>query len=96
VWQDLACDSVAANLDVPALIIHDESDTQVPVEDAVLLANAWPAARLLTTDGLGHTRILRDPTVVDEVVSFLRSPTTGSASERTGPSHSASLSGGTA
>lgn len=96
VWQELAGDSAAADLDVPALIIHDESDTQVAVEDAVVLATAWPAARLLTTSGLGHTRILRDPTVIEEIVSFLRSPAAGRASERTAPSHAESLSGGTA
>jgi hypothetical protein len=36
------------------------------------LSRAWPDARLLTTGGLGHRRILSDPKVVAEVVRFVR------------------------
>ncbi len=32
---------------------------------------AWPGAQLVTTDGLGHRRILRDPVVVAGATSFI-------------------------
>lgn len=56
---------------VPTLVVHDRGDRQTPYADAVRLAGSLPDGRLLTTDGLGHRRILRDPAVVQEVVDFL-------------------------
>jgi hypothetical protein len=35
------------------------------------IAAAWPGAELVTTEGLGHRRILRDPAVVARVTDFL-------------------------
>jgi pimeloyl-ACP methyl ester carboxylesterase len=58
---------------VPTLVVHDRGDRQTPYADAERLAAALPDARLVTTDGLGHRRILRDPAVVGEVVDFVRS-----------------------
>jgi pimeloyl-ACP methyl ester carboxylesterase len=56
----------------PALIIHDASDRYVRFDQGVLVASAWPDARLKNTDGLGHNRILRDPAVIAEAAEFLR------------------------
>lgn len=92
VWQEMAGDSIAKDLQVPALIVHDESDTQVAVEDAIMLAAAWPGARLVTTQGLGHVRIVRDQDVIDQVVEFLRSR----VPEPEAVTQSESFSGGTA
>jgi len=58
---------------VPTLVVHDTGDPQTPYADAVALAETLPTARLVTTTGLGHRRILRDPAVVRTVVSFLTS-----------------------
>lgn len=55
----------------PALVVHDRADKEVPHEIGAALAAAWPEGELLTTDGLGHQRILRDPTVVRAVVDYL-------------------------
>jgi pimeloyl-ACP methyl ester carboxylesterase len=72
VWDDLSADRIAAHLgDIPALLFHDGDDTQVTRKDAELLASAWPGARLVTTSGLGHDRLLRDPDVVQQAVAFL-------------------------
>ena len=35
------------------------------------LAAAWPEGELLTTGGLGHHRLLRDPEVVRAVVDYV-------------------------
>jgi pimeloyl-ACP methyl ester carboxylesterase len=57
--------------DVPTLIVHDRKDPQTPYGDAVSLLEALPDARLITTTGLGHRRILSDPEVVSQVVDFI-------------------------
>ena len=56
---------------VPALVLHDRDDAEIPYADGEALAAAWPGARLLTTDGLGHRRILRDPAPVAAAADFL-------------------------
>lgn len=55
----------------PALVIHDRDDKEVRWEDGAAIAGAWPAARLVTTDGLGHRRILRDATVIGHIADFV-------------------------
>lgn len=53
------------------LLLHDEHDPIVPIAEARQLAAAWPAARFVRTQGLGHNRILREPAVVRQAVAFL-------------------------
>ena len=67
----LATDVNAAKLDTPALVIHDEDDAGVPWQQGRMIAAAWPGARFMKTQGLGHGRILRDRQVVDTVIGFL-------------------------
>jgi pimeloyl-ACP methyl ester carboxylesterase len=56
---------------LPALIIHDRDDREIPFRSAEVLASAWPRARLIPTAGLGHNRILRDPHVIAEITRFV-------------------------
>jgi pimeloyl-ACP methyl ester carboxylesterase len=56
----------------PLLVVHDKNDSDTPFEGGQQIARAWPEARLVTTLGLGHNRILRDKAVVAEAVEFLR------------------------
>jgi pimeloyl-ACP methyl ester carboxylesterase len=63
--------SLAAHLphvDAPVLVVHDRSDRETPIAPVLALAEAHPRIRLHLTEGLGHTRILADPTVVRAVV----------------------------
>lgn len=55
----------------PTLVVHDRKDKEVPYDDGAALAAAWPEAELVTTDGLGHQRILRDPGVIGIVVDYI-------------------------
>lgn len=71
VWADTSGDLLAPSLDVPALIVHDRDDPQVPLADAELLAGVWPGSRLEVTEGFGHTKLMRAGVVVNEVVHFL-------------------------
>ncbi len=56
---------------LPVLVVHDRHDREVPFDEGRRVAEAWPDARLIATDGLGHRRLLRDPGVVDAVVRFV-------------------------
>jgi len=58
-------------LEVPGLVVHDALDREIPLEDGETIARAWPGARLLRTEGLGHRRILRDPGVGTAIAGFL-------------------------
>ena len=71
VWGKFAGHEIARDLDVPGLIVHDREDPQVALADSEALHEAWAGSRLVTTEGLGHGRILREAKVLDAVTSFL-------------------------
>ncbi len=62
---------LAPQLRVPALLIHDQEDQVVPISEGQRLANAWPHAELLVTQGLGHSRLLRDEQIIERVQRFI-------------------------
>jgi pimeloyl-ACP methyl ester carboxylesterase len=70
-WKDFDVLAAAAALAAPLLVIHDSDDRDVPLADGAAIAAAWPGARLVTTKGLGHRRIVHDPAVVERAVAFL-------------------------
>ncbi len=72
VWPRFSARVCAPRLNVPALIVHDLDDDEVPYREGQLLAHSWPGARLMTTAGLGHRRILRDTRVIGEAVELFR------------------------
>jgi pimeloyl-ACP methyl ester carboxylesterase len=63
----------AASLAQPALFIHSADDRIVAIADSEASAAAWPGARHLRLDGLGHRRILQEPAVVAEALQFISS-----------------------
>jgi hypothetical protein len=69
--SDLDLPSLAPGLSTAALVIHDRADAEVPWADGAAIASAWPGARLVWTEGLGHRRILRDAGVVSAAASFV-------------------------
>ena len=71
---------VAATLDTPALLFHDQDDRQIPFAEGESLARAWPGARMRRLQGLGHNRPLADPGVVREALAFIAGPQRPSAS----------------
>lgn len=71
VWTDTEGKSLIRNVRVPALVVHDRDDSQIPLRDSEALVSAWPGARLLITESLGHGRIMRDEAVIYEALSFL-------------------------
>lgn len=70
-WQRFSPVRLAQATTVDALIIHDDTDREVPWQEGDALAKAWPRARMLCTSDLGHRRILRDPQVIAEAIAFV-------------------------
>jgi len=74
-WNAFDVTALAPALDTPLLVIHDRGDGEVPWQHGAAIRAAWPRADMLTTDGLGHRRILRAPDVVTAAVSFIAETT---------------------
>lgn len=72
IWRELSAEALLPGLRLPALVIHDVEDREVPFSEGESIVRAWPGGRLLATRGLGHHRILWNPGVVDAAVSFVR------------------------
>jgi pimeloyl-ACP methyl ester carboxylesterase len=60
----------ADRISVPVLVVHDTDDREVPYVNGTRLSELF-GARLITTSGLGHRRILFAPDVVSSVVEFV-------------------------
>lgn len=54
-----------------ALVVHDLADRETPHAVGAAVVEAWPNATLLTTEGLGHYRVLADPDVVAAAVAHV-------------------------
>jgi pimeloyl-ACP methyl ester carboxylesterase len=76
-WADFEVTRVADHIATPPLLVfHDKNDRETAWEDGNDIAARWPNAKLRTTTGLGHNRILRDEMVVSAATTFIagRSP----------------------
>jgi pimeloyl-ACP methyl ester carboxylesterase len=60
------------SLGLPCLIIHDIDDLEVPWGDGESYARHWHSSRLLTTQGLGHHKVLDAPEVIEATLAFVR------------------------
>ena len=70
-WHAFDVTRLARSNTTPLLVVHDRDDGEVPWQHGAAIARAWFGAELLLTGGLGHRRILRDPTAVTAAVSFI-------------------------
>ncbi len=80
-WSELRMRVVAPEMTQPLLVIHDRGDREVPWEHGAAVAAAWPGAELVTTEGLGHQRILRDDGVIGRALGFLFGASIASGAE---------------
>ena len=62
---------LAPAMTAPLLVLHDRDDREVNHADGAIAASTWPGARLVTTVGLGHRRLLDDVHVLALVADFL-------------------------
>lgn len=70
-WSDYSLAETARAMTASLLVIHDRGDTDTFWSEGAALAAAWPGARLITTENLGHRRVLRDPALVETTVQFI-------------------------
>jgi len=70
-WSDYSLEESARLMTTPLLVVHDRDDRDTFWSEGAALAQAWPGARLTTTEGLGHRRILRDKNVIEDVTQFV-------------------------
>ena len=61
---------------VPTLVLTDRGDRQTPYDDVVDFASTI-GAPLVTTEGLGHRKILRDAEVIRTIVDFVAEEAAG-------------------
>ncbi|MDH5444443.1 MAG: alpha/beta hydrolase [Gammaproteobacteria bacterium] len=71
VFDRLSADKNMSGSQIPALIIHDQDDHDVPYTLGQQLADAWPRATLHLTNDLGHRRILRNRKITNMIVDFI-------------------------
>lgn len=62
----------AQSINAKCMIIHDEYDREVELYNAINIEKNLKKGKLIVTQGLGHRRILRDDSVIDQIVSFLK------------------------
>jgi pimeloyl-ACP methyl ester carboxylesterase len=75
--HDLQVHQHLHSLGQPALIVHDVDDHDVPWGEGERYARHWSGARLLSTQGLGHHRVLDAPEVIEASLAFLRGEVVG-------------------
>jgi pimeloyl-ACP methyl ester carboxylesterase len=56
--------------EVGGLLIHDAQDDEVPLAHALEMERSWKNGQLVTTEGLGHRKLLRDPGVIQLCLDF--------------------------
>jgi pimeloyl-ACP methyl ester carboxylesterase len=69
-WRHFSVLNLVMQVALPALVIHDRDDRDIPWQEGEAIAATWGAALMLTT-GLGHRRLLRDPDVIARVTAFV-------------------------
>lgn len=75
--RELTAATRAVALGMPMLVAHDFADPVVPWEEGESCVRTWSGARLLSTHGLGHNRIVDDPGILEAGLRFLCGETIG-------------------
>ena len=77
-WPQLEVWDVPRVVETPPLfVVHDRDDRETSWRESQNIVAAWPDASMRTTTGLGHNRILRDPSVIAEAITFIAARTRG-------------------
>ncbi|MDH5447306.1 MAG: alpha/beta hydrolase [Gammaproteobacteria bacterium] len=66
-WSDI----FQSDFKVPTLILHDKLDKEIPWVKSQTITQQWPWAEFITTEGLGHRRILINTEVINQVIEFV-------------------------
>ena len=69
--DDFATHQAAKNVKIPVLVVHDVIDGDVNVSCAINIRHNLENGELFITNGLGHTKILRDKNTTNKIVDFI-------------------------
>tara|TARA_B110000261_G_scaffold30478_1_gene34743 strand:+ start:462 stop:1337 length:876 start_codon:yes stop_codon:yes gene_type:complete len=69
--DDFSSSTVAKKIKIPVLVVHDTIDGDVPVSCAYRIRQNLEKGSLLITNGLGHTKILRNNEIVHKSIKFI-------------------------
>lgn len=61
----------AKSVKVPVLVVHDVNDGDVAVSCAINIRQNLQHGKLYITNGLGHTKVLRNQKVTNKIVDFI-------------------------
>ncbi|CAL2080826.1 Alpha/beta hydrolase family protein [Tenacibaculum sp. 190524A02b] len=70
-----ASSEMAKKINIPTLVIHDSMDGDVDVSSAINIRQSLKRGELFITNGLGHTKILRDKKVAVKIIEFIQKDT---------------------
>lgn len=56
-----------------ALILHDKEDKIIPIRQARIVNENWDNGNLEELENTGHFRILKEPSVIERIINFLKS-----------------------
>jgi pimeloyl-ACP methyl ester carboxylesterase len=69
--DDYSAYKAAQMVQIPVLVIHDQNDEDVSVNSAYHIDKHLAHSQLLITEGLGHRKIVGDPTVIEAILKFI-------------------------
>ncbi|MEW8506856.1 MAG: alpha/beta hydrolase [Candidatus Thiodiazotropha sp.] len=72
-WLELSPVKTIKKVTGELLLIHDRHDTEVPYQHALKLKEIAPEIELLTTERLGHKKILKNRRCIDACISHIGS-----------------------
>lgn len=67
--EEFSCGLFAKEIHTKGLLVHDCNDEIVAYAEAKKIAEAWPSAQFITTNGLGHS--LHDNGLYSQIIAFL-------------------------
>ncbi len=70
-YEDIDLRRREGSLSLPVLVLHDPADAEVPLSHGEAAARVSVRGRLEPLPGLGHRRLMRDPSVVERVGRFV-------------------------
>lgn len=70
-FADCDFEVLAQRLNLPTLVVHDRGDRILSWQETNDWVEGWDSAELVTTEGLGHQRILADNRVATRIREFL-------------------------
>jgi pimeloyl-ACP methyl ester carboxylesterase len=75
--SDYRVANAISGLKTSILLIHDEDDTDIPIDSARIVARGRSDAEFFATKGFGHGRILANRAVLRKILEFLGSGAEG-------------------